>query len=157
MQTAWDIYQDHLDVTSRALWARDYGTAAELVQYPHEVVIGDSLARSEDPAKMIERLRALRESLENLAATAYHRLAKQVDFAPDNPDTILGEHEVYVLRGATYAITPYRTSNILDRIDGRWLCRRSRIHETPRGLHYGTPLIKLSAPDAADARNGDPT
>ena len=137
MSEAFDIYQDHLDAASRALWERDYDTVVGLMVFPQKIVIADRVAEMPDAANGAERARALRESLSNLAATAYHRLAKLAEFDPDDPDLIHGEHEVYVLRGATYAITPYRVRMDLRRVDGRWLCSNGHILETPPGLRYG--------------------
>ena len=137
MPEARDIYQEHLETVSRAIWTRDYARIAEMMHYPHQISTPRRSAIVETPEQLMLDAQAFRENLAGLAATAYHRVCRAAAF--DGPDRIVGRHITYVLRGGTYVTDPYMSDMRLVRRDGAWLGAGIVISEHNLSMSYFHP------------------
>ncbi len=114
------IYQAHLDATSEALWKRDYPKLTQLLICPHTVTAEGETRVFQTPDQVIEGARYFREAIMNLGATAYHRVALSATFSSEEHDEVQGSHRVYILRGGSYIVDPYETTQTLVLDHGQW-------------------------------------
>lgn len=122
-----DIYQDHLDRISRALWDGDFDTVCANMHLPKRIETADRVAVMETVEDMQASLVSFRDSMLRLGATAYHRVCRSVTRDAD-PDLLHGIHRTYIMRGGQYVLDPYDVAMELRRVDGRWLGSTIRSH-----------------------------
>ncbi|SDY91368.1 hypothetical protein SAMN05444004_10477 [Jannaschia faecimaris] len=121
MTTALGLYQDHLDLVSRHIWNRDFHALTKVMAYPHELITGEGLVAVDNAETLKNWAIKFRDRLEELGATAYHRVAIAAAFTGNAEDRIDGFHRVYVLDGATHLIDPYSSEACLVLKDDVWL------------------------------------
>jgi deoxycytidine triphosphate deaminase len=134
MKTPLEIYQAHLDTVSKMIWAREFEPLAQMMVYPHELLIGETVEVVDSPEAFVAWASSFRHSLEELGATAYHRVAIAAAFRGNAEDEIDGFHRVYVLNGASHLIEPYSSEAKLQKRDGAWL--GSGVRATLRAARY---------------------
>lgn len=120
MQSAREIYQDHLDRVSRAVWTSDFDAVAKEMAYPHQISSFDTDVEIATPAQLVENMRHFRETMISLGAKEYHRICQSAHFSEDRTQ-IQGQHATYILRSGTYATEPYLNEMILVLRNGIWL------------------------------------
>ena len=124
-EDARDIYQAHLDVVSAAVWARSYGTLTRHIDETIDIRTIDTSHAAVPRAQAIGNLMAFRKGMDEIGATAYHRVCLDAAFAGEG--RIEGRHRTYVLRGGNYAIDPYDNDMTLVLRDGIWLMGDTRV------------------------------
>ncbi|MDU8909914.1 hypothetical protein [Aestuariicoccus sp. MJ-SS9] len=120
MQSAQDIYQDHLDRLSRALWVRDFAAVADMLGLPNVMATKDARLRFDDNADLLTTLTHFRDSLQTMGATGYHRICQRAAYLAGDDTRIEGRHTTYVLRGGHYAVPPWQSDMTLELRDGVW-------------------------------------
>lgn len=138
MSDARDIYQAHLDVVSQALWERDFELITDLKTFPHVMRYPDEKRVYNTAEELVVAMEALRDKLEGLGATGYHRVCDQASFDPLDTGRITGSHWTYILRGGNYLSEPYHCKMVLRQRDGVW--RTSDI--AIPSLRHGIPTPK---------------
>lgn len=119
MTEARDIYQEVLDVLSRAILAGDGDTVLRLIPLPHAVRTMSGQIRIETAAEMIATVEGMQASLKGNGATDYIRIVDHAEFT--GTDEITGEHTSHILRGGVRLVPPYRNQLTLRRAeDGTW-------------------------------------
>ena len=143
MVPARDIYQTFLDVTSQALWIRDYERLAARMAYPHQIGARDRVVTISTPAELINVASDFRENLGELGATAYYRVCREAERLDD--DDISGMHTAYALRGATPVIEPFQSRMRIRRVDGRWLGAgiASSVRNADIRVNIASPAIEI--------------
>lgn len=112
------LYQAHLDVVTRAFWARSWERCAPHLKLP-------GTYRSPDCVQELTTVDALktmfieqRDGLDRMGATAYHRICASARFV--SHDRIEGSHDTYILRNSTYLLAPFQSSMPLIHENGLW-------------------------------------
>lgn len=134
MQTARDIYQDHLDEVSRALWDRDFFAITELKHFPHVIRYPDTEARFDTPADLCATMEAFRSKLDGLGATGYHRVCERASFDPLDRNRITGAHWTYIMRGGNYLSEPYSCEMVLVHKEPLWIVADIIVPELKHGI-----------------------
>ena len=139
------IVQAHLDLVSVALWERRWEAVADAVAYPHVIDTVDRSLTMHTREALIREVRLLRDNLDALAATAYHRICLRAELT--DAGTIVGLNRTYILRGGSYVVAPYETTMTLVRSDpaaggdGAWRSSRATVSK---------PLVTLLYPQDLD-------
>lgn len=134
MNHALEIYQDHLDRVSHLIWTHQFEAVADLMVFPHELVIDDTVVQVDTAETLVRWASDFRARLTDLGATGYHRVAIAAAFSGDSDDRIDGFHRVYVLDGATHLVVPYSSEARLQNQNGFWL--GSGVRATLRKARY---------------------
>ncbi|KIT18144.1 hypothetical protein [Jannaschia aquimarina] len=139
MDDAREIFQEHLDRVSQAVWDRDYDAVAAAISYPHRIGMPEGPGYiAPDAEAMKGHAKAFRESLSSMGATAYHRICRDAAFMAN--DRIEGRHVTYILSGGTYLVDPYPASMTLILKNGVWLSSEVAIGVRYSVLLYGSVL-----------------
>jgi hypothetical protein len=131
---AIDIYQEHLDVSTRLVFegaAEAYGAHAQL---PFVFRTGGGVEVIETAADMAADIRQIHHWLRSKGVTDYHRIARSARYL--DPDTIEGFHVTYALQGAIQILQPYASRMILRQVDGAWKTSFAE-HELREALYPG--------------------
>lgn len=142
MNSALDIYQDHLNRVSEHIWARELDALTRIMAYPHQLSTGTEIVEVDTPETLKSWAKKFRDNLETLGATAYHRVAIAAAFTGNDEDRIDGFHRVYVLNGARHLIDPYSSEAQLCLQDGVWL--GSGVRATLRKPRYAVDGEELT-------------
>ena len=119
MAEARDIYQEVLDVLSRAILEGDSDTVLRLIPLPHAVRTMSGQIRIATEAEMISTVEGMQASLKGNGATDYIRIVDEAQFTGENE--IVGEHTSHILRNGVRLVPPYRNQLTLRRADdGTW-------------------------------------
>ena len=146
MGVAREIYQDHLDAVSEAIWDRRFDDVAALMAYPHRRRLGTRDIVVDDPDMLRAEARAFRETLDGFGATGYIRVCRHA--VSDAPGRIVGWHETFVVRGGTYQVSPYEAEITLLRHGDRWFASDCHAPTFPLSVN-NYPLAR-----EADLRRG---
>ncbi len=149
MPAAHDIYQTHLDALSDAVWRRDRGAIAALLDARIDVVTGDERFLSVDRDPSVDTLVGFADAMRGRGATGYHRVCTAA--AHDGPAEISGSHMTYILRGGNYVIEPYSCDTVLVLRDGVWVMRSTRVDRP----YLGAAAFNPPRARAAAATNED--
>ena len=106
MAEARDIYQEVLDVLSRAILEGDSDTVLRLIPLPHAVRTMSGQIRIATEAEMISTVEGMQASLKGNGATDYIRIVDEAQFTGENE--IVGEHTSHILRNGVRLVPPYR-------------------------------------------------
>lgn len=120
-EAARDIYQAHLDIVGRALFAHDFDTVCAMMSYPSRMETVDAEIVLETPEDYIPSLEAFYDNIKALGAREYHRICRRAEFTSPAQDRIKGVHATYILSGAAPLLPPYENHMTLVLQDGRWL------------------------------------
>ncbi len=145
------IYQDYLDRVSSRMWDEDADGVAAMMTYPHVVHLPRA-DRIIDCAAAQERdVRAFRDELRAMGATAFHRLCRTAAVDPSCVDRIVGRHTTYVMAGGGYLLPPYECEMSLrrDATDG-WRSDAIRLCGDGSGLDYHREDLRPSRNDPAN-------
>lgn len=115
---AIDIYQAHLDVSTRHVFAGESEAYADHAQLPFVFRTAQGVEVIETTADLAADIGRLCQWLRSQNVSDYHRIAREARFLDD--ETIEGFHITYALRGATPVIEPYASRMILKRAGGMW-------------------------------------
>jgi len=115
---AIDIYQVHLDVSTRLVFRGDTEAYAEHAQLPFVFRTAQGVEVIETARDLSEDIRQLHEWLGSQGVTDYHRIARDARYL--DGDTIEGFHVTYALRSATPVVEPYASRMILKRVGQIW-------------------------------------
>lgn len=115
---AIDIYQTHLDRSTRLVVAGDDAGFGHHVQLPFVYCTARGVEVVETAADMADDIRNVRDAITALGTTDYHRIARSARFLDDT--TIEGFHVTHALRGAIPVFEPYESRMILRRVEGVW-------------------------------------
>jgi len=113
MTMAREIYQEHLDRVSRALWDLDFDVLMDSLAVPNSMYTADTGLVYETKADLKAALVEYRAFLTRAGAQDYHRIVRWARFHPHHDGRIDGEHDTYVLRGGQYALDPFRSAQVL--------------------------------------------
>jgi hypothetical protein len=139
-------YQLHLDRVSDAIWRRDHEAVADEMRYPHVISAGQKVREIADRAAYLLVLVVFGAALSALRATDYYRVASKARVDPETPDRIDGTHRVFILRGGSYVIEPYRADLVLHRVDGVWLGGDLTVHVDRRDDAASDPIRHIFDP-----------
>ena len=117
-ETAVDVYQAHLDVSTRFVFAGDADAYAVHVQLPFVFCTAQGVEVVETAADMADDIGRIHDALKAQGTTDYHRIARSARYLDEN--TIEGFHVTYALRGAVPVFEPYESRMILRLTDGTW-------------------------------------
>jgi hypothetical protein len=115
---AIDIYQAHLDISTRLVFRGDAEAYAAHAQLPFVFRTAQGVEVIETARDLSDDIHQLQEWLTCQGVTDYHRIARSARFLDE--DTIEGFHVTYALRGATPVVTPYANRMILKRAGTIW-------------------------------------
>lgn len=119
-RSAKEIYQEALDVGSKALWSGDYEAVARTAAFPYTMATRTTLATFEDAESLTAMLRDLRGNFANVGATDLIRICREAHVSADDPDRIVGRHTSYTMRGGMYAVPPYDSAMEMVRTPEGW-------------------------------------
>lgn len=120
MMSAIEIYQDHLNLVTEAIWAERYDDVTAQMLFPVRLTVKDGHVLASTPAEMVGWARDFRTSLRDLGAAAYHRLAIAAAFTGEDDTGIDGFHRVFILHGATHLVPPYSSNASMVRVGDGW-------------------------------------
>jgi len=115
---AIDIYQSHLDASTRLVFRGAAEAYAEHVQLPFVFRTAQGVEVIETKSDLHGDISQLHEWLASQGVTDYHRIARTARYL--DADTIEGFHVTYALRGATPVVDPYANRMILKRAVTIW-------------------------------------
>jgi hypothetical protein len=115
---AVDIYQRHLDVSTRFVVAGDAEGYTVHAQLPFVFRTAMGVEVAETAADMAHDIRRVHEAIKALGATDYFRIARSARFLDDS--TVEGFHVTHALRGAVPVFEPYESRMILRLVNGAW-------------------------------------
>lgn len=117
-EAAIDIYQAHLDASTRLVFRGEPEAYAEHAQLPFVFRTAQGVEVIETAKDLGGDIRQVHEWLGSQGVTDYHRIAREARYLDD--DTIEGFHVTYALRGATPVVDPYVSRMILKRTNDMW-------------------------------------
>jgi hypothetical protein len=115
---AIDIYQAHLDTSTRLVFRGDAEAYGEHAQLPFVFRTAQGVEVIETANDLSDDIRQVHEWLASQGVTDYHRIARSARYLDE--DTIEGFHVTYALRGATPVVEPYASRMILKRVGEIW-------------------------------------
>lgn len=116
--TALTVYQETLDVLSRALMEGDWALALARIKLPHLQRTQSTEIVVETAEDLIIGLTAFRDALRGRGATHLVRLATDAEFMSEN--YMAGHHVTHTLRDAVPVVDSYANRMVLLREDGLW-------------------------------------
>jgi hypothetical protein len=117
-EQAVDIYQTHLDVSTRFVFKGDATGYLDHVQLPFVFRTAQGAEVVETAADMAGDIARIHASLTALRTTDYHRIARSARYLDDS--TIEGFHVTYALHNAVPVLEPYESRMILRHAGGVW-------------------------------------
>ncbi|WP_224815494.1 hypothetical protein [Hasllibacter sp. MH4015] len=129
--SAADIFQRHLDATTKLVFAGHVEAFADHIMLPYvfRTAAGEDIAESRD--ELLSDIRKINAWLTSQGATDFHRIVHKARFLDDT--SIEGTHVSYILRGAIPINDPYRSRMILKRDGDTWRAAYSE-HELADAL-----------------------
>lgn len=116
--TAVDIYQAHLDQSTRLVFEGKARAYCDHAQLPFVLRTGEGIEVIETVADLENDIGKLNAWLRQEGVTDYHRIARSARFLDE--ETIEGFHVTYALRRAMPVVDPYCSRMILRLVDGTW-------------------------------------
>lgn len=116
--TALTVYQETLDILSRALMEGDWEVAQARIKLPHLQRTQSTQVVVETAEDLIIGLTAYRDALRGRGATHLVRLATDAEFMSEN--YIAGHHVTHTLNNAVPVMDSYANRMVLLREDGLW-------------------------------------
>lgn len=113
---AIDIYQAHLDASTRLVFEGAAETYCEHAQLPFVFRTGEGVEVIETATDLAADIRQVYYWLLSRGVTEYHRIARSARYLDD--DTIEGFHLTYALQGANQVVEPYASRMLLRRAEG---------------------------------------
>jgi len=156
MQTAAEIYQEHLDMVSQAAWRGDMDAVSAAMAYPHVMYTDDSILRVRNAEDLKASASSFIDSLRRQGATAYHRVCRDADFTSSERTRIEGSHLVHVLNGGTYVTPPFPSSMTLLRVDGTWLGYGIKVSVRNSQITVLNPALVAENRKSAAAQSANP-
>ncbi|MEO1732518.1 MAG: hypothetical protein AAFR45_02640 [Pseudomonadota bacterium] len=121
MQNAHEIYQENLDLVSRAFWHRRFDLLPKYLGIPNQVITKDEEIVISSADELICLMQDFREKLITLGGYAYRRECQEAVFANERKNVILGRHQTFLLNADEAVIGTYENRMTLMRIEDRWL------------------------------------
>ncbi|MGY3437452.1 MULTISPECIES: hypothetical protein [unclassified Marinovum] len=106
----------------------DYDVLLDSLAVPNRMYTTDASLLIETEADLRDVVKDFRAFLSQSGAQDYHRIARRADFDPHTDDRIQGEHDTYVLRGGLFALEPFASSQIIERMNETWRGVECRSH-----------------------------
>lgn len=156
MIMARDIYQEHLDRVSRALWDLDFEVLLQALAVPNQMYTADTGLVCDTEADLKDAIVEYRSFLARAGAQDYHRIVRWARFHPHHDGRIDGEHDTYVLRGGQYALEPFVSSQVLILQNDVWrgIECRSQVRNATCTVLSPTLLRKAAQPPDTRAVGG---
>jgi hypothetical protein len=132
---ALDIYQAHLDASTRLVFEGAAEAYCEHAQLPFVFRTGEGVEVIETATDLAADIRQIHHWLLSRGVTDYHRIARSARFLDD--DTIEGFHITYALQGAIQVVEPYASRMLLRRVDGGTWKTTYAEHELRDALYPG--------------------
>ena len=117
-QTAVDIYQAYLDVSTRLVIDGEAEAYCDHVQLPFVFRTGAGVEVVETRADLASDIMRAHDWMKQKSVSDYHRIAREAQFLDE--ETIEGFHVTYALRGAVPVLEPYSSRAILRRTGDSW-------------------------------------
>ncbi len=117
-QTALDIYQAYLDVSTRLVIDGEAEAYCDHVQLPFVFRTGAGVEVVETRADLAFDIMRAHDWMKQKSVSDYHRIAREAQFLDE--ETIEGFHVTYALRGAVPVLEPYSSRAILRRTGDSW-------------------------------------
>lgn len=157
MAGAREIYQDHLDRVSRALWTLDLDTIRTYLAIPNRIVTLDTEFTVTTSSELRASVEDFRAYLTSKGAQDFYRICETAEFDDKNPGRITGAHDSYILRDGEVVIEPYRSEMTLMERDGIWrgIEIRSLVNNSEIQLISPDILRAAAATERRPARPGD--
>jgi hypothetical protein len=131
---AIDIYQAHLDMSTRLVFEGAAEAYCAHAQLPYVFRTGEGVEVMETAADLAADVERVHDWLRSKGVTNFHRIARSARFLDD--DTIEGFHLTYALQGVIQIVEPYASRMILRRVGDRWKTTYGE-HELQDGLYPG--------------------
>lgn len=113
------IYQEHLDVLSKALITGDFATFQSRISLPHRITTETDVFQIETLAEMQDLFERFARNYANEGLTDFVRTVRQAKFV--TPDEIVGTHISHQMRHGQRILPPYPNRVRLVRSrDGHW-------------------------------------
>ena len=114
-----EVYQQAIDIVSRAVLADDFETYATCFDFPYLIRTADTHFVAHGPDDLEETFRTVARALARRGVTHYERIARDAEYV--RPDRIVGWHFTHMMRDGVRIIAPHASSQILVLRNGRWL------------------------------------
>jgi hypothetical protein len=131
---ALDIYQAHLDISTRLVFDGAAEAYCGHAQLPYVFRTGEGVEVLETAADLAADIMRVHDWLRGKGVTNFHRIARSARFLDD--DTIEGFHLTYALQGVLQVVEPYASRMILRRAGEAWKSTYAE-HELQDGLYPG--------------------
>ena len=132
------IYQDHLDVLTRALMTQDVDLFASRMSLPHHVRTQNEEFWIEDLTQLQTGFAQVCGCMASSGVTEMIRLVKSAEFEGDT--VITGMHETHQFHNAAYIMPPYANRIRLEKqSDDVWRETHSANAVELRGRKFGLP------------------
>lgn len=122
MQDPLAIYQAQIDAVSRSFWRRDWTQLMTLLALPTQLRTHDARITLHDHDETLAMMQELRDDLERMNVTEYHRIATKADYTDRDAGIIAGSHVTHLMRGGSHARAPYACRQFIRIEDGLWKC-----------------------------------
>lgn len=145
------IYQQHLDVLSRAILAADFDSFALRISLPHKITTETDTIEMTTPEELERAFRSFSDLYIQQGVTDFVRIVTSAHFR--GPDEIIGTHESHKLRNGLRVQAPYPNRiRLLRGADRQWRethCANAIMNST-ENFHTWTKLAETpQLPDLA--------
>lgn len=118
--SAQEEYQTFLDTSAALMMRGDYKELATYFHYPNRIETLDGMMDFHKAEDTIVAIKEFEAYIRRSGGSDFLRVCREARFTDEDRTTMTGQHETYILKGATYVVQPYLNEMTLIWKDGRW-------------------------------------